>query len=145
MEIPARAEMDLRSPAKKKRFQGMARKRMTSASGFTWFAREPKLIVGAEGRASSQRSTDYHSRARLRQRKTHRFLALAARFFLGPDGLCFPAAPAPVTLDATWAGFDARATTERERGGPAENLPVRDRTPSQMDSMVTTLLEPIRE
>jgi len=40
-EIPARTETDLRSPAKKKRFQVDARKRMTSASGFTWFAREP--------------------------------------------------------------------------------------------------------
>jgi hypothetical protein len=32
-----------------KRFQVIARNRMTSASGFTWFAREPELIVGAEG------------------------------------------------------------------------------------------------
>jgi hypothetical protein len=33
---------------------------MTSASGFTWVAREPRLIVGAKGRASAQRSIDYH-------------------------------------------------------------------------------------
>jgi len=49
------------SPAGKKRFQEISRNRMTSASGFAWFAREPKLMVGAEGRASSQRSIDYHS------------------------------------------------------------------------------------
>jgi hypothetical protein len=33
---------------------------MTSASGFTWVAREPQLMVGAKGRASAQRSIDYH-------------------------------------------------------------------------------------
>jgi hypothetical protein len=44
----------------KKRFQGFARNRMTSASGITWFAREPKLMVGAEGRASAQRLSEYH-------------------------------------------------------------------------------------
>jgi hypothetical protein len=49
VEIRARAEIDLRSAAKMKRFQVVARNRMTSASGFTWFAREPELIVGAEG------------------------------------------------------------------------------------------------
>jgi hypothetical protein len=34
---------------KKMRLQWFARIRMTIASGFTWFAREPKLMVGAEG------------------------------------------------------------------------------------------------
>jgi len=29
-----------------------------SASGFAWVAREPKLMCGAKGRASSQRSID---------------------------------------------------------------------------------------
>jgi hypothetical protein len=33
---------------------------MTSASGFTWVAREPQLMVGAKVRASAQRSTEYH-------------------------------------------------------------------------------------
>ncbi|MGD0801088.1 MAG: hypothetical protein ABR906_07225 [Terracidiphilus sp.] len=31
-----------------------------SASGFAWVAREPQLIFGAEGRASSQRLSEYH-------------------------------------------------------------------------------------
>lgn len=31
------------------------------ASGFAWLAREPQLMCGAKGRASSQRSTDYHT------------------------------------------------------------------------------------
>ena len=30
------------------------------ASGFAWYAREPQLMCGAKGRASSQRSIDYH-------------------------------------------------------------------------------------
>jgi len=89
VEINARAEIDLRSPAKKA-VQVVARNRMTSASGFTWFAREPKLIVGAEGRASSQRSIDYHSRSRLRHRKIRTGLTLAGRFVLGPSGLFLP-------------------------------------------------------
>ena len=54
---------------RKQRSQVVARNRMTSASGLTWFAREPKLICGAEGRASSQRSIDYHSSTRFRQAK----------------------------------------------------------------------------
>ena len=36
-------------PQKRKRSQVVARNRMTSASGLTWFAREPELICGAEG------------------------------------------------------------------------------------------------
>jgi len=84
--------MDLRSPAKKKRFQVVARNRMTSASGFTWFAREPKLIVGAEGRASSQRSIDYHIPSRPSNGKSgKRISTLTGGFFAGrPD----PALPA---------------------------------------------------
>jgi hypothetical protein len=97
VEIPARAEIDLRSPAKKKRFQGIARKRMTSASGFTWFAREPRLIVGAEGRASSQRSIGYHSRSRLRQAKILASFTLAGRFVIGPGGLS--TSPHPLLSD----------------------------------------------
>jgi hypothetical protein len=31
------------------RFDGFARNRMTSASGITWVAREPKLMDGAKG------------------------------------------------------------------------------------------------
>jgi hypothetical protein len=31
-----------------------------SASGFAWVAREPQLMYGAMGRASSQRSVEYH-------------------------------------------------------------------------------------
>src|SRR5271157_4052218 len=42
------------------RIQGFARNRMTSASGFTWVAREPRLMVGAKGRASAQRLIEYH-------------------------------------------------------------------------------------
>src|ERR1700691_892417 len=76
---------------KKKRFQVVARNRMTSASGFTWFAREPKLICGAEGRASSQRSIDYHSRFLLRQ---HKNCAQPVRFAAEPGGSC----PPPVHL-----------------------------------------------
>src|SRR5271157_2184001 len=30
------------------------------ASGFAWYAREPQLMCGAKGRASSQRFTEYH-------------------------------------------------------------------------------------
>src|ERR1017187_7851824 len=32
-----------------KRFQVVARNRMTSASGYSWVAREPRLICGAKG------------------------------------------------------------------------------------------------
>jgi hypothetical protein len=53
----------------KKRFRGFARNRMTSASGFTWVAREPRLIVGAKGRASAQRILGYHNRTRYCQPK----------------------------------------------------------------------------
>jgi hypothetical protein len=42
---------------------------MTIASGFTWVAREPRLMVGAMVRTSSQRSTDYHKLTRITQRK----------------------------------------------------------------------------
>ncbi len=44
---------------------------MTSASGFSWVAREPQLMYGAKGRASLQRSTDYHIPAQHFQRKSH--------------------------------------------------------------------------
>jgi len=40
-----------------------------SASGFAWVAREPQLICGAKGRASSLRSIDYHKFSCLRQHK----------------------------------------------------------------------------
>jgi len=41
LKIPVLAGVRPLSPAKKKRFQVLARNRMTSASGFTWVAREP--------------------------------------------------------------------------------------------------------
>jgi hypothetical protein len=41
------------------------------ASGFAWIAREPQLMCGAKGRASLQRSTDYHNPAPHFQRKSH--------------------------------------------------------------------------
>jgi hypothetical protein len=31
-----------------------------NATGYAWNAREPQLMCGAKGRASSHRSTDYH-------------------------------------------------------------------------------------
>jgi hypothetical protein len=37
------------------RFQGSCSEEDHSASGFAWVAREPELMVGAEGRSSSQR------------------------------------------------------------------------------------------
>jgi hypothetical protein len=40
-----------------------------SASGSAWLAREPQLMYGAKGRASSQRSIDYHNLARSRSGK----------------------------------------------------------------------------
>jgi hypothetical protein len=40
---------DAPAVTRKKRFQVIARSRMTSASGFAWFAREPKLILGQRG------------------------------------------------------------------------------------------------
>jgi hypothetical protein len=43
--------------------KGISRSGMTSASGFAWFAREPKLMVGAEGRASLQRHSEYHNQS----------------------------------------------------------------------------------
>ena len=54
----------LRASAKRRRFQIIARNRMYRASGFAWFAREPQLMCGAKGRASSQRSIDYHISSR---------------------------------------------------------------------------------
>jgi hypothetical protein len=48
-EISARVQTVTRGHPQKKRYQVVARIRMTSASGFTWVAREPKLMVGAEG------------------------------------------------------------------------------------------------
>jgi hypothetical protein len=118
VEIPARAEIDLRSPAKK-RFQVIAQNRMTSASGFTWFAREQKLIVGAEGRASSQRSIEYHSPSRLRQKKFDLIWRSQAALSSGPGGRSFLSAHAPVRLDATCLRFDARDTGDRKRAGLA--------------------------
>jgi len=40
---------------------------MTSASGFTWVAREPRLMVGAKMRASSRISIDYHNLPQIQQ------------------------------------------------------------------------------
>jgi hypothetical protein len=40
-----------------------------SASGFAWVAREPELMCGAKGRASSLRSIDYHNRTHQYQQK----------------------------------------------------------------------------
>jgi hypothetical protein len=51
----------------KKAVSGVSRNRMTSASGFTWVAREPQLMFGAKGRASAQRFLEYHHLARFLQ------------------------------------------------------------------------------
>jgi hypothetical protein len=94
METKARAEIDLRLPAKRKRFQIIARNRMTSASGFTWFAREPELIFGAEGRASSQRSTEYHSASlNLQEKNRDVYAVTASRFTTGPAGFASRSGP----------------------------------------------------
>jgi hypothetical protein len=68
-EIQVRTETDLRSPAKKEAVSGNCSEQDDCASGLAWFAREPELMCGAEGRASSQRSIDYHSPPRFCQRK----------------------------------------------------------------------------
>src|ERR1017187_9950347 len=47
-------------PQKKEAVSGSCSEEDDGASGFAWLAREPKLMCGAEGRASSQRSIDYH-------------------------------------------------------------------------------------
>jgi hypothetical protein len=39
---------------------GFSSEQDVGASGFSWVAREPQLIVGAKGRTSSQRSLEYH-------------------------------------------------------------------------------------
>ena len=46
---------------KKEAVSGSCSEQDDSASGFAWLAREPQLMCGAKGRASSQRSIDYHS------------------------------------------------------------------------------------
>jgi hypothetical protein len=56
-----RARTNPRYPAKNAVFF-VARNRMTALQVLAWLAREPELMYGAKGRASSQRSTDYHSR-----------------------------------------------------------------------------------
>jgi hypothetical protein len=61
-----------------------------SASGFAWVAREPKLMCGAKGRASSLRSIDYHNPACFRQHKS--------------DGKINPR-----NLSRAFAGADSRA------------------------------------
>ena len=45
---------------KKRRSQNHCSEQDVRASGFSWYAREPQLMCGAKGRASSQRSIDYH-------------------------------------------------------------------------------------
>src|ERR1019366_998069 len=45
---------------KKEAVSGSCSEEDDGASGFAWLAREPKLMCGAKGRASSQRSIDYH-------------------------------------------------------------------------------------
>jgi hypothetical protein len=62
---------------KKEAVSGDSSEQDDSASGFAWVAREPKLMVGAEGRASSQRSIDYHSLPGIRQD----YFAARIRFF----------------------------------------------------------------
>ena len=86
------------------RFQGFARNRMTSASGFAWFAREPKLMYGAKGRASSQRSAEYHSPSRRTKIKTGRLGSFCP--FRGRAGpICLPPEPVPKELDAIGADW----------------------------------------
>ena len=92
---------------KKKRFLMVARNRMISASGFTWFAREPELIYGAEGRASSQRSVEYHSRPRPRQLKLFRIIARTGRFTTVGWALFPHSLQSLIYLDATAVQFDA--------------------------------------
>jgi hypothetical protein len=58
--LSAQADTNLRSPAKKEAVSGSFSEQDGSASGFSWIAREPELMYGAEGRASSQRSVEYH-------------------------------------------------------------------------------------
>lgn len=86
-EILARADTDLRLPAKKKRFQVVARNRMTCASGFHLAAREPQLMYGAKGRASSQRSIDYHDPPGSANPAPMPFIGGCKRFATGPDSI----------------------------------------------------------
>jgi len=65
------------------RIQGFSRNKMTSASGFTWVAREPQLMDGAKVRASAQRLVEYHllpvvSKAKSGQRRGAFLVNLAA-------------------------------------------------------------------
>ena len=83
---------------------------MTSASGFAWVAREPELIFGAEGRASSQRSTEYHglpasAKTKLRQN----WRSLRAAFGIDRANSLLTRS-APCKLDAVEGQFDARFT-----------------------------------
>ncbi len=65
----AHADTDLRSPAKNEAVSGGFSEQDGCASGFTWVAREPELMDGAKGRASSQRLVEYHNLPRLRQHR----------------------------------------------------------------------------
>jgi hypothetical protein len=80
------------------------------ASGFAWFAREPKLIFGAEGRASSQRSIDYHKAARIPANKFDANSGSVAGLIAAGGISSLFANPALNSLDATSGWFDARWT-----------------------------------
>jgi hypothetical protein len=70
----------------------VARNRMIRASGFAWVAREPKLMCGAKGRASSQRSIDYHIPSRPSKGKSGKEIStFTASFSAGREqALAFP-------------------------------------------------------
>ena len=54
----------LRSSPQKTAVSSHCSEQDVRASGFAWVAREPQLMCGAKGRASSQRSIDYHISSR---------------------------------------------------------------------------------
>ena len=108
---------------KKEAVSGSCSDQDDSASGFAWVAREPQLMCGAEGRASSQRSIDYHSPPRFCQGKNPGSAkALAVCRAAGPDGLPFTRSVS-CPLDAPEAGWTqdsggwAGVRRKRERVG----------------------------
>jgi hypothetical protein len=64
----------------KMRFQGGCSEEDHSASGFACFAREPELMVGAEGGAYPHRDNQITTSADVKKRKIER----ATRFLLSP-------------------------------------------------------------
>jgi hypothetical protein len=97
-------DTNLRSPAKKEAVSYNCSEKDDKRFRFCLVAREPKLMYGAKGRASSQRSTDYHVLPRLNQ---SRIRAESRRKAPWPVKIAPGTLSTSIWLDAKKAEFDA--------------------------------------